>query len=101
MVRVKMTEMGGYVMGDGDLPAGFNPDAFLASVLKKMAAKGVQEMELTNAEIIATTAIMEDKIDDTITNGIALTYNNTSPSAQELAGMLDEAMAVNEEEHAE
>jgi hypothetical protein len=45
MIKIKLSEMGGYVYGDGGLPAGFNPDEFIKLFMHRIIEAKAQGME--------------------------------------------------------
>jgi hypothetical protein len=67
MIRVKITPMGGYICGDGDIPNGLNPDQFMKLFMGKiMAAKmqGLTELGIEQYEIDDMIARTQFEIDN-------------------------------------
>lgn len=92
MITVKLCSVGGYVMGDGDLPAGFNADTFLKHAIKKMVAKGLTEMSLSDEDLVEATKKMEGVVNSAVDEADTLQYDNTTVAAEELTALLDSVM---------
>jgi hypothetical protein len=86
MIKVKLTDLGGYVIGDGDCP--FNPDDFIKAFGKKiMAAKmqGMSEVGFSDEEIAAAIARTNAEIDKTFDDAPVLELPDGTRQEQLLA----------------
>ena len=66
MITVRIGSNGGYIVGDGPIPGGLNPDQFYKMFMAKiMAAKmaGLVELGITQQEIDAAIAEEQAKFD--------------------------------------
>lgn len=77
LITVKVTPMGGYIMGDGDLPKGFDADAFLKKCLRYMG--NVNEYTFTDTELAAIDAMVDDT---------PATHSRKKPTVKTLEGFL-------------
>lgn len=54
MIKVKITEVGGYIVGDGAVPEGFNPDMFMQMFIERIydaKCKGLEELDIPEEEM--------------------------------------------------
>lgn len=54
MIKCMISDVGGYVVGDGNLPNNFSPDAFFEAFANRIIearAQGLRELELTEDEV--------------------------------------------------
>lgn len=54
MIKVKITPMGGYVCGDGNIPSGLDPDTFMkmfGARIMRAQAEGLTELGFEDIEV--------------------------------------------------
>lgn len=67
MVKIKMTAFGGYIIGGGDVPKGFDADGFYKAFATKILnaqRQGLEEIDISDEEMAAYIASIEAAIED-------------------------------------
>ena len=63
MITVKISPVGGYIVGDGNIPSGLDPDQFMKLFMARIIrarAQGLKELEFTDEEIEAVITAQTD-----------------------------------------
>lgn len=82
MIKIKITDVGCYVIGDGPVPSGLDPDEFMKLFTRKILdtkAQGITELILNDENI-------SDVMKQSMVKGVA-------DGMQEMVDHCDEAMA--------
>lgn len=79
MITVKITNSGGYICGDGQLPPGLNPDTFLKAFMNRIIdakMQGLAELGIEDEEIQAMSRMMRDRVNQEVDDAQARVFED-------------------------
>ena len=91
MITIKLTKIGGYVMGDGKLPEGLTPDQFFcmfADAIIDAQARGATQLYLTDEEFRQAIELNKEQVRQSLHEAVTLTSES-----QNIQGLLQDATA--------